>query len=204
NTAEQWPAGASESGSAPNSPLKKEEVRMIGTTLGIGSSQLGQPNPWGAWPYGAQTIGAQPFNQQQYGQPLQQIQQLLNVLPLQVQQLQQLQQLQQHQHSLQQHQLHQLQQLLQLVPQQLFQLQQLVQLLPQQLQQIQQLVQFLPQQIHHLQQQLLAHQTPFGAASPGFSQPFGAPFAWSAAAQGLPSIAALHPFGVPSATGQVM
>src|SRR5207253_5390377 len=98
---------------------------MMGTTLGIGSSQLGQPNAWGPWPYGAQTIGAQPFNQlqysqppnpmsfagygvgnnpslaqTQYAQPLQQIQQLLNVLPLQVQQLQQLQQLQQHQHSL--------------------------------------------------------------------------------------------------------
>ena len=77
----------------------------MGTTLGIGSSQLGQPNPWGPWPYGAQTIGAQPFNQlqysqppnpmsfagygvgnnpslaqTQYAQPLQQIQQLLNVL----------------------------------------------------------------------------------------------------------------------------
>ena len=179
---------------------------MIGTTLGIGSSQLGQPNPWGAWPYSAQTIGAQPFNQLQYGQPLQQIQQLLNVLPLQVQQLQQLQQLQQHEHHLQQHQLHQLQQLLQLVPQQLFQLQQLVQLLPQQLQQIQQLVQFLPQQIQQLQQQLVAHQTPFGAPTPGFtiSQPFGAPFAWSGAAQGLSPITALQPFGIPSATGHVM
>ena len=167
---------------------------MIGTTLGIGSSQLGQPNPWGAWPYAAQTIGAQPFNQ------------LLNVLPLQVQQLQQLQQLQQQQHNLQHHQLHQLQQLLQLVPQQLFQLQQLVQLLPQQLQQIQQLVQFLPQQIQQLQQQLLAHQTPFGATTPGFttSQPFGAPFAWSGAAQGLSPITPLQPFGIPSPAGHVM
>ena len=115
-------------------------------------------------------------------------------------------QLQQQQHHLQQHQLHQLQQLLQLVPQQLFQLQQLVQLLPQQLQQIQQLVQFLPQQIQQLQQQLVAHQTPFGAGTPGFtiSQPFGAPFAWSGAAQGLSPITALQPFGIPSATGHVM
>ena len=205
---------------------------MMGTALGIGSSQLGQPNPWGFSPYGGQWIGSHPLTQQlqsygqqpqlvpfagygagnnpfgvqtaQYAQPLQQIQQLPHILP---QQVQQLQQPQQQQHILQQ-QLHQLQQLLQLVPQQLHQLQQLVQLLPQQLQQIQQLVQFVPQQIQQLQQQLLAHQTPFGAATPGLagltmSQPFGVPFVWSGTAQGVPPMAPL-PFGVPSATGQVM
>jgi hypothetical protein len=200
---------------------------MMGTALGIGSSQLGQPNPWGFSPYGGQWIGSQPFVQQpqsysqapqlasfagygganyplgvqaaQYAQPLQQIQQLLHILP---QQVQQLQQLQQHQHILQLQQLHQLQQLLQLVPQQLHQLQQLVQLLPQQLQQIQQLVQFVPQQIQQLQQQLLGQQTPFGAAIPAqtgltMSQPFGGPIGWSPA--GAP-----HPFGISSTTGQVM
>ena len=207
---------------------------MMGTALGIGSSQLGQPNPWGASPYGGHAIGPQLFTQPPYtqplqpmsfagygagnnpfgtqtatapyAQPLQQIQQLLHILPLQVQQLQQLQQ---HQHILQQQQLHQLQQLLQLVPQQLNQLQQLVQLLPQQLQQIQQLVQFVPQQIHQLQQQLLALQTPFGTATQGlpgltFSQPFGAPFAWPATPQGVSPMTAVLPFGVPATTGQVM
>ena len=207
---------------------------MMGTALGIGSSQFGQPNPWGISPYGGQWIGSQTFTQQpqsytqppqlvpfagygvgnypfgvqmaQYAQPLQQIQQLLQILP---QQMQQLQQLQQHQHILQQQQLHQLQQLLQLVPHQLQQLQQLIQLLPQQLQQIQQLVQFVPQQIHQLQQQLLAQHAPFGAATPGpagltTSQPFGVPFLWSAAAQGVPPVIAPNAFGVPSITGQVM
>lgn len=194
---------------------------MMGTALGIGSSQLGQPNPWGFSPYGGQWISSQPFSQQpqsysqapqlasfagygggnhpfgvqpaQYAQPLQQIQQ----------------QHQQHQHTLQHQQLHQLQQLLQLVPQQLHQLQQLVQLLPQQLQQIQQLVQFVPQQIQQLQQQLLAQQTsygaqqtPYGAAIPAqagltMSQPFGGPIGWSPA--GAP-----HPFGISSTPGQVM
>lgn len=207
---------------------------MMGTALGIGSSQFGQPNPWGISPYGGQWIGSHTFTQQpqsytqppqlvpfagygfgnypfgvqmaQYAQPLQQIQQLLQILPQQMQQMQQLQQLQQHQHVLQQQQLHQLQQLLQLVPHQLQQLQQLIQLLPQQLQQIQQLVQFVPQQIHQLQQQLLAQHPPFGAATPGpagltTSQPFGVPFLWSAAAQGVPPVIAPHAFGVP---GQVM
>src|SRR4029077_4137902 len=136
---------------APNSPLKGRGGSMMGTALGIGSSQLGQPNPWGASPYGGHAIGPQLFTQPPYtqplqpmsfagygagnnpfgtqtatapyAQPLQQIQQLLHILPVQVQQLQQLQQ---HQHILQQQQLHQLQQLLQLVPQQLNQLQQLV------------------------------------------------------------------------------
>jgi ABC-type transporter Mla subunit MlaD len=202
---------------------------MMGTALGIGSSQFGQPNPWGVSPYG-HAIGPQLFTQPpysqplqstsvygagnnpygaqtaQYAQPLQQIQQLLHILP---QQVQQLQQLQQHQHILQQQQLHLLQQLLQLVPQQLQQLQQLVQLLPQQLQQIQQLVQFVPQQIHQLQQQLQALQTPFGTAAqgvPGFgiSQPFGASFAWPGTAQGISPLTGALPFGVPTATGQVM
>lgn len=202
---------------------------MMGTALGIGSSQLGQPNPWGASPYGGYAIGPQLFTQTPfsqplqpvsfagygagnypyaaqtapYAQPLQQIHQLLHILP---QQVQQLQQLQQHQHILQQQQLHQLQQLLQLIPQQLHQLQQLVQLLPQQLHQIQQLVQFVPQQIHQLQQQLLALQTPFGPATQGLqgltiSQPFGAPFAWPTTTQGVSQT--MLPFGVP-ATGQVM
>jgi hypothetical protein len=197
---------------------------MMGSALGIGSSQLGQPNPWGFSPYGNQWIGSQPFIQQpqsygqapqlasfagygganypfgaqaaQYTQPLQQIQQLPHILPQQVQQLQQHHQ----QHILQQQQLHQLQQLLQLVPQQLHQLQQLVQLLPQQLQQIQQLVQFVPQQIHQLQQQLLAQQTPFGAAVPTgltMSQPLGNPIGWSPAV--APNL-----FGISSTTSPVM
>jgi hypothetical protein len=204
---------------------------MTGTALGIGPSQFGQPNPWGLTPYGGQ-IGSHMFTQQpqsyaqppqpvpfagygvgnypfggqmaQYAQPQQQIQQLPQILP---QQVQQPQQLQQHQHILQQQQIQQLQQLLQLVPQQLHQLQQLVQLLPQQLQQIQQLVQFVPQQIHQLQQQLLAQQTPFGAATPGLpglttSPPFGGPFLWSG--HGVPPVIAPNAFGVPSIAGQVM
>jgi hypothetical protein len=203
----------------------------MGTALGIGSNQLGQPNPWGVSPYGP-AIGPQLFTQPpysqplqpisvagygagnfpfgvqtaQYAQPLQQIQQLLHILP---QQVQQLQQLQQHQHILQQQQLHLLQQLLQLVPQQLNQLQQLVQLLPQQLQQIQQLVQFVPQQIHQLQQQLQALQAPFGTATQGvpgltISQPLGTPFAWPGTAQGVSPLTSVFPFGVPPSTGQVM
>jgi hypothetical protein len=176
---------------------------MMGTALGIGSSQLGQPNPWGVWPYGP-AIGPQLFTQPpysqplqpislagygagnfpfgaqtaQYAQPLQQIQQLLHILP---QQVQQLQQLQQHQHILQQQQLHLLQQLLQLVP----------------------------QQIHQLQQQLLALQTPFGTATQGvpgltISQPLGTPFAWPGTAQGVSPLTSVFPFGVPPSTGQVM
>lgn len=200
---------------------------MIGTTLGIGSSQLGQPNPWGLSTYGGQPIGTHPFTQQpqsygqqplqqlvpfagsgignyvpgvqtaQYAQPLPQIQQLMHTLPLQVQQLQQLQQLQQQQHILQQQQLHQLQQLLQLVPQQLHQLQQLIQLLPQQLQQIQQLVQFVPQQIYQLQQQLWAQQAPFGSATPGLTG------VTMSQPFGVPFGATL-PFGILPGTGQVM
>jgi hypothetical protein len=200
---------------------------MMGA-LGIGSSQLGQSNPWGFSPLYGQGAGTYPFTQhtQQYTQPLQyapfgyggvgqpyggptaqfglaqQIQQLLHVLP---NQLQQLQQVQQHQHNIQQQQLHQLQQLFQIVPQQIQQLQQLVQLLPQQLQQIQQLVQFVPQQIAQLQQQLLTQQTPLGASTglaTGFSQPFGSPFPFSG--QGVQPLLQGQPFGVPSPLGQVM
>lgn len=198
----------------------------MGTALGVGTSQFGQPNPL------APGVTANPFTQhtQQYTQPpqsapfgygitgqslggqtaqhavLQQVQQLLHVLP---QQLQQLQQLQQQQHVIQQQQLQQLQQLLQIVPQQIHQLQQLIHLLPQQLQHIQQLVQFVPQQISQLQQQLSAQQTPFGASTPGlgtvgFSQPLGGPFAWSPSPQGVQPLLGGQAFGVPSPTGQVM
>jgi hypothetical protein len=179
---------------------------MMGTALGIGSSQLGQPNLSGAlgqgytqqpqWqgqplqhlPFGGYSATTYPLGGQiaQYAPP-QQIQQLLHILPQQLQQLQQL---------------------LQIVPQQIHQLQQLVQLLPQQLQQIQQLVQLVPQQIYQLQQQLLAQQTPFGASTPGLAglgvSPFGNPFAWSASAQGVQPLIPAQAFGVPSPTGQVM
>ena len=136
---------------------------MMGTALGIGSSQLGQPNPWGFSPYGGQWIGSHPLTQQlqPYGQPPQLVPFAgygAGNYPFGLQTAQYAQPL---------------------------------------------------QQIQQLQQQLLAQQTPFGAATPGLagltmSQPFGVPFAWSATAQGVPPVMAPLPFGVTSATGQVM
>ena len=70
---------------------------MGGTTFGIGSpftyptsqlnpfTQLSQPNPFGASPFGGQ---------QPYVQPLQQVLQILQIVPQQLQQLQHLEYLQ--------------------------------------------------------------------------------------------------------------
>ena len=125
---------------------------MGGTTFGIGSpftyptsqlnpfTQLSQPNPFGASPFGGQ---------QPYVQPLQQVLQILQIVPQQLQQLQHLEYLQQ---------------------QQLQQVQQILQTIPAQLQQLQQLIQFVPQHIHQGQQSQVQQpfgQVPvFGAFSP--------------------------------------
>ena len=136
---------------------------MGGTTFGIGSpltyptsqlnpfTQMSQPNPFAASPFGTPGFGASPYGgpQQQFAHPLQQVLQILQIVPQQLQQLQQLEYLQQ---------------------QQLQQVQQILQTIPAQLQQLQQLIQFVPQHIHQGQQsqvqQPFGQVPPFGAFSP--------------------------------------
>ena len=137
---------------------------MGGTTFGIGSpltyptsqlnpfTQMSQPNPFAASPFGTPGFGASPYGgpQQQFAHPLQQVLQILQIVPQQLQQLQQLE-------YLQQQQLQQVQQILQTIPAQL-----------------QQLIQFVPQHIHQGQQSQVQQpfgQVPlFGAFSPATPQ----------------------------------
>src|SRR6476620_208372 len=135
---------------------------MGGTTFGIGSpftyptsqlnpfTQMSQPNPFAASPFGTPGFGASPFGgQQPSAHPLQQVLQILQIVRQQLQQLQHLEYLQQ---------------------QQLQQVQQILQTIPAQLQQLQQLIQFVPQHIHQGQQsqvqQPFGQVPPFGAFSP--------------------------------------
>lgn len=140
---------------------------MTGSAYSIGAptSYVGQPFPATA-PFGGYAFGGYPFGPQaqHYIQPTPQqvLQQLLQIVPQQLNQLQNVQ-----------HQVHHLQQLLQVLPQQLHQLAQLVQSLP-----------------HHLLHQPFSAVSPIQSAfGPGLSQQAAGPWGFTAAGQGVPTLA---------------